>query len=147
MQKWVILTFIWVVKFKLLWRGCVDRPKTPIIHGRKKYLQIRNTHCAWAKIFFHLWLYGEQHFFTQLCFAERTVIDWTALTRPSDYLTELSTTNGLRLQTIIHLKFTEFSLERMTVAPLHKAKWDYSTLAQQTSKLARFSLSQIKENI
>ena len=104
-------------KFKLLWRGCVDRPKTPIIHGRKKYLQIRNTHCAWAKIFFHLWLYGEhtttaentkfrpieksnnhkgfqdsgnvfmrfsglhlwlygeQHFFMQLCFAERTVID------------------------------------------------------------------------
>ena len=46
-------------KFKLIWRGCVDRPKTPIIHGRKKYLQIRNTHCAWAKIFFHLWLYGE----------------------------------------------------------------------------------------
>ena len=134
-------------KFKLLWRGCVDRPKTPIIHGRKKYLQIRNTHCAWAKIFFHLWLYGEQHFFMQLCFAERTVIDWTALTRPSDYLTELSTTNGLRLQTIIHLKFTEFSLEGMTVAPLHKAKWDYSTLAQQTSKLARFSLYIIKENI
>ena len=95
----------------------------------------------------HLWLYGEQHFFMQLCFAERTVIDWTALTRPSDYLTEHSTTNGLRLQTIIHLKFTEFSLERMTVAPLHKAKWDYSTLAQQTSKLARFSLYIIKENI
>ena len=23
----------------------------------------------------HLWLYGEQHFFMQLCFAERTVID------------------------------------------------------------------------
>ena len=50
-------------KFKLLWRGCVDRPKTPIIHGRKNYLQIRNTHCAWAKIFFHLWLYGERYFY------------------------------------------------------------------------------------
>ena len=45
--------------FKLLWRGRVDRPKTPIEHGRKYFTKNKNTHCAWAKIFFHLWLYGE----------------------------------------------------------------------------------------
>ena len=22
-------------------------------------MKIKNTHCTWAKIFFHLWLYGE----------------------------------------------------------------------------------------
>lgn len=28
-------------------------------NGRKYFTKNKNTHCTWAKIFFHLWLYGE----------------------------------------------------------------------------------------
>lgn len=55
--------------FKLLWRGIENVPpvsaylKRPLYMDEKISLQIRNTHCAWAKIFFHLWLYGERYFY------------------------------------------------------------------------------------
>ena len=81
----------------------ISKSGTPIAHGRKYFIicgymesipqQPKNTkfrpieksnnHKGFqdsGNVFMrfsgrHLWLYGEQHFFMQLCFAERTVID------------------------------------------------------------------------